>query len=752
MRRAIHALVRKTFGKNHSMRAQASVATLLICVGFVMVVVCYFASLVIYYSDNETVPDYAERLIIVNMPDSMDAYLEEEGYYQDDQIIKKEWPSYYDMFTFTSWMEEEDAFLVMVFPEDFDELALQQVPDELPEILTYCSPDYLEYVQARDGLIKEVLTEGYLPHLQSNLHIPVKWETVPEQVITGMPTNVGGSLIKERIRTMVMPLLFFIGIMYVCMLSGMNAIAGEKERGTFAAILMTPVSRLTIVLGNFIGVLLHALIPCAVLMVPTIFLSRWYGLPGVILLTCSLSAFMAAITILISCMNHSISSAQTTFLPIFLIVLVACVTCMQSTNSNPINDYIPIYGHFYGIGKCMKGTAKVLPVIVTSLITLLLAVICIYVSKRLMETESFTVAVETKSERELRRAAKIAKKQEKDYVSVSRANVFGYHAKKRRSLFKFLVGHAMLPLALLSVFQTIAMIPAISYYMKQPESMEFIRMFRDISGVKNISETMVKAGDLFAQFMQNRWFIFLMGVGYWMIIGIYALLVRYREKNALSTLGFPSGKALKTEGKHSPLRSYLSGLGLGFLLIGSVYGLLLVTGQVTCNGFALRTEHVPMFLLYILMWLPQGATEEIMMRGYMMPRVASRLGVPFAVFFSSMCFSLMHAGNAGYSFLALINLALIAALFACIALRNGNIYMVCAMHTVWNFCQGNVFGLEVSGNAGNASVLSSTTSASARDLLTGGGFGPEGGLCVTIVIAVAFIVLLLTRKPKKNYN
>lgn len=750
MRRAIIALVRKTFGKNHSMRAQASVSTLMTCVGFVMVVICFMTSLLVYYSGSEPMPDYADHLIIVNMPDSMDEYLTSQNFYLNSQIKKKEWEAYYDIFTFTSWMEEEDAFMVMVFPEDFDELVLEQVPEEIPEILTYCSPDYLEYVEAQEELIDEMLTDGYLPYIQSNLEIPVKREEVPEQMISGMYTQSGRNVVRDRVSRMVMPLLFFVCIMYVCMLTGMNAIAGEKERGTFAAILMTPISRMTIVLGNYIGVLLHALIPCAVLLVPTIFLSKWYGLPGLLLLILSLAAFMAAITILISCLNQSISSAQTTFLPIFLIVLVACVTCMQSTTPNPVNNYIPIYGHFYGIGDCMMGTARVLPVIVTSMVTFLLAGVCILVSRRLLETEAFTVAVETKSERELRRAAKIAKKQEKDYVSISRANVFGYHAKKRRSLIKFLVGHAMLPLALLSLFQPIAMIPAIVSFMKSPESMSFIRMFRDISGVEGVSEVMNRSADLFAQFMQNKWFIFFMGLGYWVIIGLYVLLVRLREKNPLSTLGFPSAKSLKKDGKMTPWRSYVSGLGLGLLLIGSVYGLLLATGQVTCEGFALRTEHLPMFLLYILMWLPQGATEEIMMRGYMIPRVASRLGVPFAVFFSSMCFSLMHAGNAGYSWLALINLALIAALFACIALRNGNIYMVCAMHTVWNFCQGNVFGLEVSGNAGNASVLRSTTNASARDIMTGGGFGPEGGLCVTIVIVVAFAVLLLThkRQPK----
>jgi hypothetical protein len=36
------------------------------------------------------------------------------------------------------------------------------------------------------------------------------------------------------------------------------------------------------------------------------------------------------------------------------------------------------------------------------------------------------------------------------------------------------------------------------------------------------------------------------------------------------------------------------------------------------------------------------------------------------------------------------------------------------------------------------------------DLMSGGTFGPEGGLCVTIVIVIAFIVLFATGRKKKE--
>jgi len=767
MQRAIRALVRKTFGKNHSMKTEASVITMSVCVGFLVVVMVYLSSLLIYYAGREKQVDYAENLIVVNPPESWRQFTVE---YQDifyenvagesSMMVYREWDAVYDVFTFNEWMDDYDAFLTIVFPTDFDEYVMKKNVTELPEILTYYPSDHPEYATIQKNFCDEVLAENYLAFIQEKTGVPIEYTSVVESRVTPVgKMSSWKQVIFDRGSRLIVPLLFFVAILYVCMLSGMNAIAGEKERGTFAALLMTPVSRWTIVLGNYIGVFLHALIPSAVMLLPVAIFAKFTGFISAFFLVISLALFISAITILISCLNHSIVSAQTTFLPIFLIILVICVTCMQEATRNPVNPYLPIYGHFYGIGDGLMNTVSPLPVLVCILGTLILTGICLFVSERVLHKESFTVAVETKSERELRKAARALEKQKKDYVSVSRAEVFGYKAKRRKSLPAFLLGHAMLPLALLSLFQPFAMIPAIISYMKSPASNGFIRMFKDISNVSALSDVMDASVKLFSGFMQDKYFILFMGLGYWCIIGIYIAIVKFREKNPLRTLGFASFATSEkadpdnTEGllpaKQGPAwKAYLRGILLGFILISSVYVLLLFTGQVQCRGFSLEKDSVILFLLYILMWIPQGATEEIMMRGYMMPRVASRFGLPFAIFFSSMCFSLMHAGNAGFSILALINLALIAAFFAVFAYRSGHIWTVCAMHTMWNFCQGNFFGLEVSGNPGSASILSSTYPDGARDLLTGGAFGPEGGLCVTIVIVLAFVILLLSGKRK----
>lgn len=67
-----------------------------------------------------------------------------------------------------------------------------------------------------------------------------------------------------------------------------------------------------------------------------------------------------------------------------------------------------------------------------------------------------------------------------------------------------------------------------------------------------------------------------------------------------------------------------------------------------------------------------------------------------------------------------------------------------AIHSAWNFVQGNVFGVSVSGT-GSAPSLLGTVLSDAGTIWNGGAFGLEGGLCVTVVtlLAIAAVIFLL---------
>ena len=160
-----------------------------------------------------------------------------------------------------------------------------------------------------------------------------------------------------------------------------------------------------------------------------------------------------------------------------------------------------------------------------------------------------------------------------------------------------------------------------------------------------------------------------------------------------------------------------------------------------------KASFIMPFLLMLLAWIIQGASEEIMLRGYMLPVLGVKVGPKFAICGSSLIFSGLHLSNNGITPLSIINLVLFGVFAAFYAIKNENLWGICALHSSWNFAQQNIFGTLVSGGAVYDSSLISTTYLE-NNFINGGTFGPEGGIMVTIVLVVAITVQILQSRKK----
>ena len=139
--------------------------------------------------------------------------------------------------------------------------------------------------------------------------------------------------------------------------------------------------------------------------------------------------------------------------------------------------------------------------------------------------------------------------------------------------------------------------------------------------------------------------------------------------------------------------------------------------------------------------------KKTLIRGWVLPVIGARYKPWIGLLVSSLIFALLHGLNPGLSVVALVNLALFGAFAGLYAMREGSIWGISALHSVWNWVQGNFFGFEVSGtNASGGALLNLMETG--EDWLTGGTFGPEGGLAVTIVLLVAITVILFWRKKE----
>ena len=774
-RRGIKTIIGSFFRKRGQMGAEASNATFFTSVFFVAALACFAISFIMWWFPYHLFSDEVYNIIVVNSPDSfrkfnedmqpeLDEMAEDYGDRYDyfanwenmadfeyiyvgygwTEFIYKDTDALYDFVTFGKWMRENDAYLTVVFPKDFDEqirLRQEGKTDAKPQILTYYRTNSMEYSQMREGFIEEYL-DYYQSTIRENYGLVITSVEDSEIIDDPIPTVDNGYGIKAFTDTMsrtFVPILLFVILLYASMSIGTNVIAGQKERGTFTGILLTPLPRYAIIIGYLGGVVLKTLIPAFIIATLSVLLAQQFSIGAFIsiyIYIFVLAVFIASVTILISVINDTVVSAQTAFLPVFLILVAVCVTCIQSVaEREDFYMFMPVHGQFYGIGDVLTGSINVPGLAVSSLATLILSAIIIFVTVKLLHSERYTVSIDTVDAKEVRR-----------YREGGRSSVLEYFNKATDS-FSYFITELFYPLIVLSFYQFLAMIPVVVAYMRKPEYSSFIQ---DLQNVGSVNDIFNKTFEIFGIFFKDPLFLGMMTLGYILIIVTYFIhagrVWKIKGiKNKIGACGYPL-----TSGKHIA-KNYCLGFLFGFLMMTATVGIMRLTGQLTFGGFNLSVSGLGAFIFNLFMWFPQGASEELMFRGYMIPAFNKRYKTAVGVVVSSILFSAFHSLNPGFTPLASINLALIAVLFALIYLLTGDIWMTSAMHTAWNLTQGNIYGLQVSGNLASNTVVKIVYDSNANPVITGGTFGPEGGLATTAVTCVCMVIViaLLISKSRK---
>ena len=226
------------------------------------------------------------------------------------------------------------------------------------------------------------------------------------------------------------------------------------------------------------------------------------------------------------------------------------------------------------------------------------------------------------------------------------------------------------------------------------------------------------------------------------ILFFFMFWVKVIEKNALSSLGFVKRKWLK----------YL-GWGIMFSLVQM--GVIALVYQVSGIGSFELNELSLEPLLFILglfpFWLLQGGTEEVATRGWLLTRIAARTNLPLAIAISSSLFGILHMGNAGVTFLSVLNIILDGVLAGLLFIYTDSIWLVVAQHGTWNYVQGNLLGFQVSGTGADASIFSFTM-GDGPDWLTGGAFGAEGSIITTLVLLLSLVIVYRLGERKERVD
>ena len=189
------------------------------------------------------------------------------------------------------------------------------------------------------------------------------------------------------------------------------------------------------------------------------------------------------------------------------------------------------------------------------------------------------------------------------------------------------------------------------------------------------------------------------------------------------------------------LRHIGTGLAWGAGVISASILLLLLAGAAHVAVFASRS---PSHILFLVFFLGFSATfEELTFRGYALVRAADSVGPVAACLASSALFGFAHFANPQATPLSSLNTALAGVLLAIARFRSRALWMPIALHFAWNFSLGPVFSFPVSGYTFGADHLS----AAGPPWLSGGAYGPEASVALTVVLVVA--IPLLLRFPRR---
>ena len=308
-------------------------------------------------SQFTTADDYVYEVHTVNLPESLD-FLRKEA---DLQLIET---TAEEEEAVKAQIEAQETDILLVFPERFDEEVAAYDASETAK----AAPDiqmYYNSVSTESSSVYNMLYEildNYESSLANKFDINAAADTSYD-----MATEQDST---AQIFSMMLPMLMMMFLFSGCMAIAPESIVGEKERGTIAKLLVTPMKRSELAIGKILSLSVIGLLSGLSSFLGTMLaLPKMMGGAGdgrmnagvyspldyILLLLVILSTVLVIIGMIsvLSGLAKSVKEAGTIITPLMIVVMVIGITSMFG-NGAPGEAYwylIPIYNSV----QCMNG-------------------------------------------------------------------------------------------------------------------------------------------------------------------------------------------------------------------------------------------------------------------------------------------------------------------------------------------------------------------------------------------------------------
>ena len=334
--------------------------------------------------------DYVAKVYVKNLPESISPRLEGSQF----EVKKVEG----DIGESKKLVADKDIDLAINFPENFDKEVAEYKTGEgdAPQVEIYYNSAN-EESQAAYNKVYDIL-DKYETELSNkfdvNANEKTSYDLANKEDMTG---KLFGSLL---------PMLLIIFIWSGCMAVAPESIAGEKERGTIATLLVTPMSRQALALGKILALSIIALLSGVSSFIGTFaslpsmyqgmgsgINTAFYGVKDfayLFIIIISTTILMIAIISVLSAFAKSVKEATTLISPLMIVIMVMTFLPMFSKGDNetPVSlFFVPIYNSILCMVKIFTFSYSYVNVLISVAVNIVYTGVLVLVLTKMFDSE-----------------------------------------------------------------------------------------------------------------------------------------------------------------------------------------------------------------------------------------------------------------------------------------------------------------------------------------------------------------------------
>jgi len=295
-------------------------------------------------------------------------------------------------------VKNKDADVLIVFPENFDEKVenydCQTSSEQAPNVEVYYNSSSTDSYNTYDNIITMLETyETCLANKFDVNHGDEDFDLVTKEDSTGKTFST------------ILPMLMMIFLFSGCLAVAPESIAGEKERGTIATLLVTPAKRSDIAIGKIISLSVIALLSGAssflgtILSMPKLMQmessevsAAVYGMNDyVMLLLIILSTVLVLISLIsvISAFAKTVKEATTYVTPLMLVVCLIGISSMLTGGATEkLYLYlIPCYNSVQCMSSIFGFSYNIINIVITVVSNIVVAGILVVMLEKMFKSE-----------------------------------------------------------------------------------------------------------------------------------------------------------------------------------------------------------------------------------------------------------------------------------------------------------------------------------------------------------------------------